>query len=116
MSNGASGGRGWSEKSYLPCTVRVAVGEHGEGRERGQRGRLLFWGQPGQVLGEVQAVPADDGVHQQALAGLGHQLLGAGGSVKLLVAAVPDGVGEPVGALALVELFWMRWRSSTWST
>jgi len=60
----------------------VAVGEHGEGRERGQRGGLLFGRQPGQVLGEVQVVPADDGVHQQALAGLGHQLLGAGGGVK----------------------------------
>ena len=82
----------------------MAVGEHGEGRERGQRSGLLLGRQPGQVLGEVQVIPADDGVHQQALAGLGHQLLGAGGGVKLLVAAVPDGVGQPVGASALVEL------------
>ena len=65
---------------------------------------MLLGRQPGQVLGEVQVVPADDSVHQQALAGFGDQLLGAGGGVKLLVAPVPDGVGQAVGAFALVEL------------
>ena len=48
----------------LAVQVQVAVGEHGEGRERGQGGGLLLGRQPGQVLGEVQVIPADDGVHQ----------------------------------------------------
>lgn len=74
--------------------IQVAVGKHGERRERGQRGSLLLWEQLGQVLREVHVVPADDGVHWQALAGLGHQLLRADSSVKLLVALVPDGVGR----------------------
>ena len=55
------------------------------------------------MLREVQVFPVDDGVQQQALAGPGYQLPGAGG-VNLLVAPVPDGVGEPVGAFAFLWL------------
>lgn len=74
----------------------MAVGEHGRGRERGQHSRLLLRGQPGQVLGEVQVIPANNAVYQQSLAGFGQQLLGASGSVKLLVTPVPDSMGQAV--------------------
>jgi len=37
------------------------------------------------------------------LAGLGHQLFGAGGGVKFLVTPVPDGIGQAVGTFALIE-------------
>ena len=98
------GRQGLVREVVLAVQVQVALGEHDEGRERGQGSGLLLGRQPSQVLGELQVVPANDGVHQQALAGLGHQLLGARGGVKFLVAPVPDGVGQAVGALALVEL------------
>jgi hypothetical protein len=52
----------------------------------------------------VQVVPVDDGVHQQALAGFGYQLLEAGGGVKRLVASVPDSKSQALGAFALIEL------------
>ena len=67
------GRQGLVGEVVLAGQVQVAVGEHGRGRERGQRGGLLLGRQPGQVLREVQVVP------------------GAGGGVKLLVAPVPAG-------------------------
>ena len=97
------GRRGLVGEVVLTVRVQVAAGKHGESRARDQGGGLLLRGQPGQVLREVQVAPADNGIHQQALAGLGYQLLGAGGGVKLLVAPVPDSVSHAVGTLALVE-------------
>lgn len=64
--------------------VQVRVGKHRRGRKGGQPSSLLLGGAPGQVLREGQVIPADDGVHQPALAGFGIQLPRAGGGVQSL--------------------------------
>ena len=47
------GRRGLVGEVVFAVQVQVPVGEYGEGRERGQRSRLLLGRQPDQVLGKV---------------------------------------------------------------
>src|SRR5689334_11940163 len=73
--------------------------EGGQKRLAALRVRLLC-----QALGEVQVVPADDGVADQAVAARRHLLLDLLRVEELLVPAEADRVRESVRVLALVQL------------
>ena len=82
---------------------------------RGRHERLLptHIRLPGWELGEVQIVPADDGVADQPVASRRRLLLQPLRVEELLAAPEAGRIREPVRVLALVELF-LRAYASAW--